>query len=120
MTGRRMQFPDSLDQSIRDYLQISIEAVHQARKVLEEIDELLDSGFGRNVSEMIADMVVELGRLEKRADEAQVGIRRELLALEAELPPLEVIFLYRVIHWIGRISDRAEAVGARLQIMMAR
>ncbi|MBO9470009.1 TIGR00153 family protein [Endozoicomonas sp. G2_2] len=120
MTGRKMQFPDSLDAPIREYLQISIEAVHQARKVLEEIDELLDSGFGRNVSEMIADMVVELGRLEKRADEAQVGIRSQLLALEAELPPLEVIFLYRVIHWIGRISDRAEAVGARLQIMMAR
>lgn len=119
MTGRRMQFPESLDQPIRDYLQISIEAVHQACKVLEEIDELLDSGFGRNVSEMIADMVVELGQLEKRADNAQVSIRNKLLQLEAELPPLEVIFLYRIIHWIGRLSDRAEAVGSRLQIMMA-
>lgn len=119
MTGRKMQFPVSLDGPIREYLQISIEAVHQARKVLEEIDELLDSGFGRSVSEMITEMIVELGRLEKRADEAQVSIRRKLLKLESELPPLEVMFLYRIIHWIGRLSDRAEAVGSRLQIMMA-
>lgn len=120
MTGRRMQFPATLKQPIGDYMQTSIASVHQARKVIEELDELLDSGFGRNVGEMIEDMVVELGRLEKRADEEQIDIRQRLLALENELPPLEVMFLYRVIDWIGTVADRAERVGSRLQIMMAR
>lgn len=120
MTGRRMQFPAMLQQPIGDYMQTSIDAVHQARKVLEELDELLDSGFGRDVSEMIEDMVTELGRLEKRADNEQIAIRHRLLELESELPPLEVMFLYRVIDWIGTLSDRAERVGARLQILMAR
>lgn len=120
MTGRRMQFPATLQKPISDYMQTSIASVHQARKVLEELDELLDSGFGRNVSEMIEDMVVELGKLEKRADEEQIGIRHRLLELESELPPLEVMFLYRVIDWIGTVADRAERVGSRLQILMAR
>lgn len=120
MTGRRMQFPAVLLSSINGYIQITIDAVHQARKVLEELDELLESGFGRNVSEVIEDMVVELGKLEKRADEEQIAIRQRLLELESELPPLEVMFLYQIIDWIGTVSDRAERVGARLQIMMAR
>lgn len=120
MTGRRMQFPPALLDSINDYMKVTIAAVHQARKVLEELDELLESGFGRNVSEMIQDMVVELGKLEKRADNEQIDIRHKLLDLESDLPPLEVMFLYQIIDWIGTVSDRAERVGARLQIMMAR
>nr|WP_199671566.1 TIGR00153 family protein [Salinisphaera sp. Q1T1-3] len=120
MTGRRMQFPATLLDPINKYIQVTIDTVHQARQVLEELDELLESGFGRNISEMIEDMVVELGKLEKRADEEQVAIRRQLLAHESELPPLEVMFLYQIIDWIGTVSDRAERVGARLQIMMAR
>ncbi|HET7313819.1 MAG TPA: TIGR00153 family protein [Salinisphaera sp.] len=120
MTGRRMQFPAVLLSSINDYIQVTIDTVHQAREVLEELDELLESGFGRNISEVIEDMVVELGKLEKRADEEQVAIRHRLLEQEAELPPLEVIFLYQIIDWIGTVSDRAERVGSRLQIMMAR
>ena len=120
MTGRRMQFPESLLAPINKYIQVTIDTVHQARKVLEELDDVLESGFGRNISEMIEDMVVELGKLEKRADEEQIAIRRSLLAQETELPPLEVMFLYQIIDWIGTVSDRAERVGARLQIMMAR
>jgi len=120
MTGRKMQFPASLREPISAYVQTSIAAVHQARKVLEELDEVLESGFGRNVSDMIEDMVVELGRLEKRADNEQIAIRHQLLPLENELPPLEVMFLYRIIDWIGTVADHAERVGSQLQIMMAR
>jgi predicted phosphate transport protein (TIGR00153 family) len=120
MTGRRMQFPAALLAPINDYIQVTIDAVHQARKVLEELDELLESGFGRNISEVIGEMVVELGKLEERADAEQVSIRQRMLEQEAELPPLEVMFLYKIIDWIGDVSDRAERVGARLQIMMAR
>jgi len=119
MTGRRMQFPAALLGSVHNYIQVTIDAVHQARKVLEELDGLLESGFGRNISEVIEEMVVKVGKLEKRADREQVVIRQLLFQQEAELPPLEVMFLYKVIDWIGSVSDRAEYMGSRLQIMMA-
>src|SRR5699024_7463099 len=119
MTGRRMQFPVALLGSVHNYIQVTIDAVHQARKVLEELDGLLESGFGRNISEVIEEMVVKVGKLEKRADREQVVIRQLLFQQEAELPPLEVMFLYKVIDWIGSVSDRAEYMGSRLQIMMA-
>ncbi len=120
MTGRRMQFPATLLEPMNKYIQVTIETVHQARKVLEELDQLIESGFGRNISELIEDMVIELGKLEERADAEQVAIRNRLLKHESELPPLEVMFLYQIIDWIGTVSDRAERVGSLLQIMMAR
>ena len=120
MTGRRMQFPNALQAPIRTYLETTHASVAQARKVLEELGELLDSGFGRSVGELIGDMVVELGRLENSSDEQQVAIRRQLLPLESELPPLEMMFIYRVVDWIGSVADRAERAGSRLQILATR
>jgi hypothetical protein len=30
------------------------------------------------------------------------------------------MFLYKVINWIGDLADRAQQVGARLQLLLAR
>ena len=53
-------------------------------------------------------------------DSQQVAIRRQLFELESQLPPVDVIFLYKIIEWVGEVSDRAERVGSRLQILTAR
>ena len=41
-------------------------------------------------------------------------------ALEVELPPVDVIFLYQIIDWVGDLADRAQRVGSRLQLLVAR
>ncbi len=82
--------------------------------------ELLESGFGRHVSDVIQNMIRELHNLEHQADGQQVAIRRQLFQLESQLPPVDVIFLYKIIEWVGEESDRAERVGSRLQILTAR
>ncbi|OHV13883.1 TIGR00153 family protein [Kushneria phosphatilytica] len=120
MLGRQMQLPDSMVGPVREYLQTAVATVHQTRQALAELDDLLESGFGRNVSEMLNHQIRELHRLEHLADDQQVVVRRQLFSLENELPPVDVIFLYQIIDWIGEVSDRAERVGSRLQILMAR
>ncbi|BBI76061.1 hypothetical protein HAALTHF_52360n [Vreelandella aquamarina] len=82
--------------------------------------DLLESGFGRNVSDVMQNMIRELHTLEHQADSQQVAIRRQLFELESQLPPVDVIFLYKIIEWVGEVSDRAERVGSRLQILTAR
>jgi uncharacterized protein Yka (UPF0111/DUF47 family) len=50
----------------------------------------------------------------------QVTIRQDLLDIEDSLNPVDVIFLYQIIDWVGELADIAERVGARLEIMLAR
>ena len=119
MLGRRMQVPEELAQPMRDYMQTAVACVAQARHALEELRDLLDSGFGRNASDVMQKLIRELDRLEHQADAQQVAIRRQLFGLEDRLPPVEVMFLYTIIDWVGQLSDRAERVGSRLQIMTA-
>lgn len=120
MLGRKMYVPDDLADPMRDYMITSVACVAQARQALEELMELLESGFGRNVSDVMHDMIRELHNLEHQADSQQVAIRRRLFQLESQLPPVDVIFLYKIIEWVGEVSDRAERVGSRLQILTAR
>ncbi|MCE3026727.1 MULTISPECIES: TIGR00153 family protein [unclassified Salinicola] len=120
MLGRNMNIPDLLAEPMRDYLRTAVATVDQARKALEELEDLLESGFGRNVSDVMQNLIRELHELEHQADDQQIAIRRQLFQLEAELPPVDVIFLYKIIEWIGELSDRAERVGSRLQILTAR
>ncbi len=119
MLGRQMQVPDALATPMREYIATAVDCVAQARQALEELKDLLESGFGRNVTELMQKLIRGLHDLEQRADEQQIAIRRQLFALEKDLPPVDVMFLYQIIEWIGEVSDRAERVGSRLQIMTA-
>lgn len=66
------------------------------------------------------NMIRELHSLEQQADDQQIAIRRRLFELEDRLKPVDVVFLYKIIDWVGELSDRAERVGSRLQILTAR
>ena len=47
-------------------------------------------------------------------------MRRNLFKLEQDLPPVDVMFLYQIIDWIGDVADRAQRVGNRLEQLLAR
>ena len=56
----------------------------------------------------------------RRTDKLAVNLRAGLFRLESELPPVDVMFYYRVLALIATLADEAETVGDRLQILMAK
>ena len=120
MLGRKMQIPPALQEPLLQFVQSCVKAVEQAMLVTHELEKLLGSGFGRQVTEVLAAMIHTLDQLEKETDQQEVQIRALLFELEQNWPPVDVIFLYKTIDWIGELADRAQRVGGRLQIMMAR
>ena len=69
---------------------------------------------------VVEKMIEELDTLEYEADQLQVTIRAELFTIERDLPPVDVMFLYKVIELIGELSDKSQKVGSRLQVIIAR
>ena len=67
----------------------------QASKAINEFDELLETGFkGREVA-LVEKMLVELDAIEQDTDDMQIKIRQELRQVEADLNPIDAMFLYR-------------------------
>ena len=120
MLGRCMTVPAPLQPQMLAFVQRSVDASCQALKALKELDSLLETGFGGRETSLVESMVEELEAIENDTDRIQVEVRRELFRLESELPPVDVMFLYQIIEWIGDVADRAQRVGNRLEQLLAR
>ncbi|MDK2594949.1 TIGR00153 family protein [Pseudoalteromonas obscura] len=120
VVGREMEIPESIQNDFVAYLSRCVDATKQASKAINELDELLETGFrGREVV-LVEKMLSELDAIEQDTDDMQIKIRQELRQVEAELNPVDVMFLYKIIEWVGELADIAERVGARLEVMLAR
>ena len=118
--GRQMQFPDKLQQPLLDFLDACLLAVNQCLAAIQELDELLEVGFTGREVKRVEKMLKELDKTEARCDKTAMKVRRILFKLEADHPPIDVMFLYRVLALISKLADVAESVGDRLQIIIAR
>lgn len=120
MLGRQMAIPQALQPLMRTYVQRSVDASAQALKAMNELDELLETGFAGREAELVENLIEELGAIENDTDRLQIEVRRNLFTLEKDLPPVDVMFLYQIIDWVGDVADRAQRVGNRLEQLLAR
>ena len=120
VTGRRMEFPEPIGTLVLNFVKRSVDAARQAQTAINELDELVETGFRGNEVEMVESMIKHLDEIESDTDKLQVEIRAEVFKREAEMPPVNVMFLYKVIDGIGDLADRAQRVGSRLELMLAR
>lgn len=118
--GRRMTLPESITEDFAKFVARGVDACNQAHKIIDELDELVETGFSGVEVDKVQEMIKELDRIEKDTDLIQVRIRAKLFEIENDLPPVEVMFLYRIIDWTGDLGDRAQRVGSRLQVMLAK
>lgn len=118
--GRQMIFPDSCLSAFNIFLNHCIDAANQANQAIHELDELLETGFSGKEIQIVEEMVAKLSQIERETDQQQIILRNQLFAIENTLPPVHVMFLYRIIEWTGDIADYAQEVGNRLQILLAR
>ncbi|MDB2384510.1 TIGR00153 family protein [Endozoicomonas sp.] len=118
--GRKMRIPNELHSTFLEYVRRSIATSAQALRAMNELDELLETGFRGREVDLVEQLIEELGHIESETDDLQVQVRRILFRLEQDLPPVDVIFLYKTIDWVGDLADRASRVGSHLQLLLAR
>jgi len=120
VVGRNMLFPESLQDDMREFVAACIATVNQALAAIQELDELLEVGFSGLEVKRVEGMLKELDKMERQTDKMAMALREKLFRLESELPPVDVMFYYRVMSLLGTLADEAETVGDRLQILMAK
>lgn len=119
MLGRRMKIPNALAQDFAAFLRCSVEATEQAKTTISELDELLESGFRGQEVNIVEKMLNKLNQLEHDSDDLQIKLRQKLFDIEPELEPVDIVFLYKVIDYIGSLADVAQDTGGRLRMLTA-
>jgi predicted phosphate transport protein (TIGR00153 family) len=120
MTGRKMEFPEPLAVLLPAYVKRCEDACKHAKKVINELDELVETGFAGREIKIVASIINELDVIEKDTDKMQIKIRAALMKAEKNLPPVDVMFYYKVIEGIGEIADIAQRIGSRVELLLAK
>ena len=120
MLGRKIEIPEELIECVRDYYQKNLNTSMQALKAINELDELLETGFRGKEATLVEGLVVELDELEHQSDVSQVKLRAMLFQIENSLPPVHVMFLYKIIDRLGELADISQKVGSRLLLLIAK
>ncbi len=115
---RGMRVPEPLREPLLALVRRVIETCELGRQVIDELDELVETGFRGREVERVEQMIESLCRIETDADVLAEDIARKLFALEDELG-VSTVFWYQMIGWIGDMADYAERVGNRLRLLIA-
>jgi uncharacterized protein len=117
---RKMVVPDGIKDLLDELLEGTMEISAAAREMIEQLDELLEVGFSGREIDKVNAMIAGVRRSEHNLDEILHRTRRALFALESSLDPVAVIFWYRVIDLLGRISDLSENLADRLLLFLSK
>ena len=120
IVGRTMRFPETMQDDVMEFTEACAATSGQALLAIQELDELLEVGFSGREVKRVEAMLKQLDKMERRTDKLATDLRAQLFKMESELPPVDVMFYYSVLSLLGTVADEAEAVGDRLQVLMAR
>ena len=120
MMTRHMVFPSEIAQDFIELATLCIKTSNAALKAIYELDELLETAFSSRERKLVAEMIANVNKFEHQTDVVQSEIRNKLFKLESTLPPVDVMFYYRAIEWLGETADAAQKVGSRFEIMLTK
>lgn len=118
--GRKMSFPQELHEPYLNLLSRCIDATKQAQVAINELDELVATGFRGDEAKRVKKMIEKLHTIEDETDLLQIKLRAQLYAIEEKLSPVDVMFIYEIIKWTGDLADYAQSTGNRIQLMLAK
>jgi hypothetical protein len=120
MMTRRMVFPKEFAEDFINLTGLCIKTSAAALVAINELDELLETAFSSRQRKLVHQMIKKINELEHDTDIAQSEIREKLFALESSLAPVDVMFYYRAIEWLGETADAAQKVGSRFEVMLTK
>ncbi len=117
---RRPTVLEPIREPLLDLTQRCLDACNQMAKIMEELDELLETGFRGRESTKVVAMIDELNRIETETDQKAIDLLHKLFEHEADIDPVSLMVWHRLIRWIGDLANYSEKVGNRLRLLLAR
>ena len=119
MVARPMSLPNTVFEALMDLTKQCVSVCNHLGQVMEQLDELLETGFRGPESEKVMFMLDQLNEEETKTDIQAIKVMRLLFECEDEIGAVSTIMWDRVIHWIGDLANFAERAGNRHRLLLA-
>lgn len=118
MTLKKLEPLPGMEKDLKVFIDKNIEAVHYVRKIMREMDELLDASFGGREAERVRKMVEEVAYMEHQADVLQHDLLKKLYSLDDELPYSSFQLWINILQTISSLGNLAEKLANRVRMIL--
>jgi hypothetical protein len=115
---KRNVIPNEFREDFLKHLEKVIECVNAYDNAVKEVKALVRGAVRQKDREKAKQAIKETHRKEWEADEVEKRLTKNIFS--ADLDPLSIFHLIKVVELIGEIADHAENAGDRLRMMFAK
>ena len=120
LINRDMEVPPEIKELLDKLLAGTLNICSEATLMIEELDELVQVGFGGREHDKVIAMIAGVRRSEHDLDRILHQVKRVLFSIEDSLPPISVMFWYQIIDLLGNLSNKAENISDRLLLFLSK
>jgi len=118
MSIRHVNVLEDLSEPLKDYVDGNLGAFHKVKKVMRELDTLIESGFGGTEANRVDGMIEEVAVAEHECDIMQRKLMKSVLDHEDELSVGDFFVWQRLLHEIAGISNYSEKLANRVRMLL--
>lgn len=115
LTFKHSRVFDGFNTAFDVFLEKGMETFSLARSIVDELDELLETGFGGVEANTVRELVDKVALKEHETDVCQHGLVRDLLAHENEVSYGDFFLWTRIIRQISTIADKSESLAVEVR-----
>jgi predicted phosphate transport protein (TIGR00153 family) len=109
---------DEFDTAFDAFVAKCLEAFNLTREIIDQLDELLETGFGGAEAQNVQEMVDKVAFKEYESDLSQRELLRLLLAHEDAITYGDFFLWTRIIQQVGGLADRSNNLAAALRMTL--
>ena len=105
----------AFDEDFDVFLNTSLDAFRLTRNIINELDELVETGFGGVEAQSVRELVDKVALKEHETDVGQQQLLRLLLAHESEITYGDFFLWTRIIRQVASLADRSENLAVEVR-----
>ncbi len=102
----------------QEFLSKNVEAFRGAQKVMQQLDELVESSFGGGEAEKVKKMIDQVAYCEHEADVMKRKLVKKIFSLQNEIPYSSFFLWMKIIDAVGALSDLSEKLANRVRMTL--
>ena len=118
LTMKQIRIPDDLREAFGKYRALSVKAVNLAGSIIDELDELVETGFGGAEAEKIRSLARDVAYTEHEADVVAHEFVRGIYARDTEMTPGEFHLWMRLTHTLSELPNTAENLADSIRMVL--
>lgn len=118
LTLRKMQIQSFFKDDFKSFLNKNLETFYGVQKIIQELDELLESSFGGVEAEKVRIMVEDVAYKEHEAELLQRRLMKNLFRHADDMPYPDFHLWMKIFEQLGSLSHLSEKLANRVRMTL--